>query len=609
LAGFFPTLQREELFYSGVARYAAALGNPNAELVLDDLFSVHLAVAVDLPCRLRNFIKQLPGHSPYTVDGLIDQHTLYPYHSRFVEGEIDARARLLLEGPDGRRVHGILGLMTNRLRQPRFLLCCPECAREDHDAIGVCVWRRVHQLPGVFVCPDHETILHTTNVLRLTGIKTIALDMATVSASRPILVGAHVTHPLLLRLAHSSQWLLQNVGKSRGVADLRNRYRTVLAGNGWISDNGSIRMSKLMEALKDYVGSELLAQLGCGLPQGNPDFSWVARLLRAGSNSPGPPLPQLVLLAFLDLPASKFFELEPRPPSPVVPANSARRRVAARLRAPGAAPCANPVCEAYDANFCQALSRADLSPVVHEIECDRCGFVYRWSTDLPSKRITIRTGPVWDAALRAMVRDKVTMLATMAQHLGVCWHTVKRHARRLGVWRAGWVSNKKSGGRQSQQRKNANLLRRHRAIWRKIQVEHPNARRYQLRRVALQSYRYLLRHDANWLETNSPQKRRPGGRAVDWAERDARTTEFARRAIVERLNSKERPERICLGSIARWMGIEILDQKKLAVRMPHLAQLVASVHESTSEFERRKLVWAANRIIEEGNCPTAGHSR
>lgn len=38
--------------------------------------------------------------------------------------------------------------------------CCSKCIEQDLETIGISYWRRKHQLPGLFWCPDHNTPLN-----------------------------------------------------------------------------------------------------------------------------------------------------------------------------------------------------------------------------------------------------------------------------------------------------------------------------------------------------------------------------------------------------------------------------------------------------------------
>jgi hypothetical protein len=73
-----PDLQTNELVYSVIARYSDRVNYRNATGVLRDLFgnTTWLQARGDLPGRLSNVVAAYPHGSCYTLDYLIDKHTL-----------------------------------------------------------------------------------------------------------------------------------------------------------------------------------------------------------------------------------------------------------------------------------------------------------------------------------------------------------------------------------------------------------------------------------------------------------------------------------------------------------------------------------------------------
>lgn len=78
-------------------------------------------------------------------------HTLQPY-----------RRAIASHKPE--LVHGdqndlsMIRYSAGRLARPGAYLCC-SCVEQDVKHIGVSYWRRTHQIPGVYVCPEHGRAL------------------------------------------------------------------------------------------------------------------------------------------------------------------------------------------------------------------------------------------------------------------------------------------------------------------------------------------------------------------------------------------------------------------------------------------------------------------
>src|SRR5260370_22865541 len=83
----FPDPYFDEIFYSMCARYYDKLQYSNKAGFLRDLFDKNMHPSVDLPHRLGYFVDKLPLKRFFTVDHLIDHHTLFPFYNPFLSEE------------------------------------------------------------------------------------------------------------------------------------------------------------------------------------------------------------------------------------------------------------------------------------------------------------------------------------------------------------------------------------------------------------------------------------------------------------------------------------------------------------------------------------------
>ncbi len=158
MIGFFPDPYPDELLYSVCARFADRVQYRGKSSVIRELFGTRNAVAiVDFPCRLGHLVDILPSGHHYTVDRFIDDHTLLPFYSPFCPPQRINQVREDMRGSNGCRIYGRLGILVNRPAD--WLQFCPICVNNDIQKFGECYWHRVHQLPGVKVCPIHGVFL------------------------------------------------------------------------------------------------------------------------------------------------------------------------------------------------------------------------------------------------------------------------------------------------------------------------------------------------------------------------------------------------------------------------------------------------------------------
>src|SRR5437879_10471067 len=81
----FPDPFHDELLYSICARFSDHMGYSAPHSVIIDLFGRKGFLAVtDLPSHLGRLADNLPQKDYYTVDNLIENHTLLPFYRPFL---------------------------------------------------------------------------------------------------------------------------------------------------------------------------------------------------------------------------------------------------------------------------------------------------------------------------------------------------------------------------------------------------------------------------------------------------------------------------------------------------------------------------------------------
>lgn len=95
------------------------------------------------------------------------QHTLYPYYTRFFS--INRKKSAYMLALNGNRHAGQhIGIYQSTSMDARRLRYCPQCFDEDIATYGEPYWHRLHQIPGIAVCPRHGCWLADTEIT-LTG--------------------------------------------------------------------------------------------------------------------------------------------------------------------------------------------------------------------------------------------------------------------------------------------------------------------------------------------------------------------------------------------------------------------------------------------------------
>src|SRR5258706_7622578 len=106
----FPTPYPDEILYSVCARYSDRKQYKRPQSVSIDLFGHEISAKVSLPNCLGNLVANLPPKLNYTVDRLIDNHTIFPFYEPFLPPERSYLLRKRMEGEEKKSLSILTGI-------------------------------------------------------------------------------------------------------------------------------------------------------------------------------------------------------------------------------------------------------------------------------------------------------------------------------------------------------------------------------------------------------------------------------------------------------------------------------------------------------------------
>jgi hypothetical protein len=139
------------------------------------------------------------------------------------------------------------------------------------------------------------------------------------------------------------------------------------------------------------------------------------------------------------------------------------------------------------------------------------------------------------------------------------------------------------------------LRNTHRKKWRELVAENTDAARHELGRMAITTYHWLLKYDREWLEDNSPERRKnngPGTR-VEWSKRDEEYQVAVRETAEKMLTAVGRPVQASRTAVAAKLGILALVHKN-PDKLPLTIKTLREVSESCKEYAIRRIRWATD---------------
>ncbi len=606
MIGYFPTAYPDELLYSVCARCFDRLCYPSKQSIVQELFGTRTVLAcVELPSHLDALIAALPAGHHYTTDQLIDNHTLLPFYGPFLPSDRLNRIRQDMHGNNGPTIHMRAGIMASRVPLPRWLRFCAFCVHEDRKQFDECYWHRIHQVPGVEVCPFHKTYLQNSDALTHNGKTRYEFVSAQRAVQQKALqepVSLAPSHEVLLSVALDAQWLLGQHRLSQEPQSLYQRYSRLLVNMDLATYKRRVFISEFQQKFRSYYSDDLLDMLGCKVDR-QAHENWLLRLARK-PNSAQHPLHHILLMHFLGHSAETFFDI----PSESAPFGE------------GPWPCLNPASNHYHhyrIQQCQIdYSQYSRGRPMGTFSCS-CGFIYTrtgpdGSLEDSFKLSTVKSfGRLWEERLQLLWEDETASLRGIARQLKVDPLTVKRHAMRIGLAFPRPVC-KSLPLKEAQQlhppihrKLEPDELEIRRTAWLLAMEGHPHAGTNELRRKLPGVYTWLYRNDKMWLKEHLPPMRRSRKPRfyVDWQARDTQLAQSVKETAAYLGTLPGRPTRISLAAIGRSIGQLALLQQHLE-KLPLTAKALNEAVETRDAFAVRKVLWTVDRYRQEQVYPT-----
>ncbi|KQN25813.1 hypothetical protein ASE86_06315 [Sphingomonas sp. Leaf33] len=412
-----PDRREQELLYSVVARCGRYLQAPEAGPFMRELLGRRWAIAgVGLPGHLATLVRDQPDHArDAAVDRLIDDATLFSFHTAFMPIEVRSQVREAMRG-DVSGIYTKLGLAAFKVRPPQRLRFCPDCLDAMEADFGDAWWRRDHQLPGVPVCSVHGTVLRISDVDPGDGNRHsfVAASRVVCRGDADLAIGSASDADLsrLLELATLASALLDAPPAALDHADRAKAFRARLTEAGLMRSARKVDHPALFDAFMARWGGvpDLIPGLELGEDR---ERSWLAAMVRTGRRA-AHPHQHLMLSAMLDGQGS---------------------RRADRPFGTGPWPCRNP---AADHHGCEVIRdvvvRSDRGTLYGDFAC-ACGYLYtiarRPDGTVGEPRFR-RFGPLLAPALCGALKRGGTLRGT-ARALGLDPKTLMREAAMAGV--------------------------------------------------------------------------------------------------------------------------------------------------------------------------------
>jgi len=577
MLAFFPSLFKDELLYSVLARYHKRSGNlSNKDSALDLFGKKKSYIIPDLTTDIAILFERINPFLNSSIDEWINYHTLYNYYTNFTSKEIKQSVRdKMLDCCGNNSLHYSTGQMAGTVKEPRYFRYCPSCFDEDIQMHGETYWRTYHQLPSVFICLKHSVLLEDSSLLIRQGNSAFFYpNIENGIKSNDKSNFSKVDIEMLRHFAVESS-ILNHRDYKFDQLNLLEIYHFLLYREGYVKSNGTIDQRRLEEDFIKKFKTDFLLLMQ-SFPSGVDGNCWLRAITRKHRKS-FHPVRHLLLIHFLGESVDTIEQY----------ANK-------HYRPFGRGPylCLNPAAEHY------------LHPVITDLKVTRCnktkrpvgtfscacGFVY--SRKGPDKTEEDKTkigrikmfGDAWLNKLEQLVKKDKLSYKACSRILKVDTKTIIKYSRRRNSKPINKENNIKSDLKQK---------------WLDLINQYPSLSRTALRKKDPSLYMRIYRNDKEWLKKHPPFTRETvvTNKRVDWAKRDLRMLDKVKK-VVEYLNTREKPVKITISSIAKAINQRSLLEQK-ANKLPQTISYIDSVKESVTDFQRKRIIWAVEQLKDE----------
>jgi len=574
LLPFFPIPQPDEILIHIAARYQDLRSLPSLHSPIEHFFGTPAPkLSYEFPVGLDRLSTVIPG-SHFTPEYFIAKHTMLPLYKPFLPISRSDKIIKFMCGRPISSTNTIANALSCRIKRPTHYRYCPIHAAEEIKVLGYPYFHRLHQVPGVVVCPIHRCNLETSNVATSSGRHLYSANGHTQIQNMTIISEKAVSNDFVI-FAQDAEWLLNNGMDTLSIDNLQQRYIDLLIERGLASNTGHVSSNRLVDAFLERFDDKFIDNFDSRIDPQN-RRSWLARIVQ--TNEVQHPIRHLLLLRFLDISAEEIL--------------GQRREIF--YFGSGPWQCKNKICPCFNQSvinqYQQGFTRHTKCRPMGLFRCPHCAFSYSLTTPLshsinhrPSMKV-LEYGYLWDERLKELWFDRTFMLKTICTELGVGIDTIHRQAKRLGLPKDRVKSNN-----DSTIVKNKLDIEAARATWLNLLDQHRTKSLTEMRIIAPNTYNVLLRFDVEWLRQHKPLRKLNPKKRVDWKQRDTWLCENVR-AIVERIKSEAgKPIQVTFNAIAKAIGWGEGSIQRDKQKLPAAFALIETLVESHEDFAVRRI--------------------
>ncbi|CAI3538468.1 TnsD family Tn7-like transposition protein [Clostridium neonatale] len=572
---FFPEPYEDEILYSVISRYHYYIGNTNVKNTFKELFgNINKVPTIELGGNITEICK-LINNPKYNEEYLIWNHTNLPFYYPFLNISNQNKIIEMMKRNNAQGIYAKIGIVAGGICRKKDLYYCPECAKADLKNIGETYFHRVHQIPGVKVCPEHHCLLEkymegTYNKKRINFLRISIKDLKL----NPKYEKDSEINNVLIIVAESCQYILNNNIKNINYNDIMQRYKEILKDKEFLTVNKRVRQKKLILYLNEYYSNKILNIFDSKL--NDKESNWLKIMLR-NSKEFVHPIRHILFIICIYTDIKSFINFKENNSKYIWP-------------------CLNKICKYYKENIITDIiitSDYKSRKPVGTAECPYCGFKYSRKI-MDNNRINefgrVKDfGHLWCEKLIEILESKQYNVSNIAKIMGCDYKTVVRYAGILG--KRDLIDSKITFTKNVQIIKDKSYELQYLQDILKYKKYHFKSTRTDIRKALNKQYAWLYKNNKKWLFDNLPKSNnnyicRINDR-VNWNKRDEEILLKIKKNYVKIMKSDEKI-RITKSMFGRFLGISALLDHNLD-KMPKTEKYLLAINESIEQYQERRV--------------------
>lgn len=554
-----------------------------------ELWDVVLPVtSACLPRSIDTIVQKLPPGTGITTDKLIWEHTVYPY------------VRISLPEARAKELYGMMcgqvalsagteqkaGMSGRIVPGPQYLRYCPLCVQDDIRCYGETYWHRTHQLPGVLICPEHGgPVVNSVISLQMIRWSFYPASQELCGDIRDSRSYSDNIEEKLITLAKDTVWLLEHGQMLEFKDNMVEKYHSILQTKKLMNAGGRIDHQILHEELDSFFGKDFLKLIHSDGEDTH--LHWSSKIIKKAAKIVQP-LHHLLMMRFLSGSPQEFLETEglwePYGKAPW--------------------PCHNKICPHYLEDVIADI-KIDYGNGFHKADfiCPYCGFSYHRRKAVPKEEqyaepvMTTSYGFLWNKMLEECLINKWLTITETSRILKCTKGTVYKYAAKYQFIPASKAPKKYVPPPKPRKKAETRESRRHKLM--NLICENPGISRDELRRLNSKDYEWLRTNDTKWFGAIAPPKIE---HRIDWVKRDEDYLKKLLTVIPDMIGNTDSLCPISVYSLCNAAGI---DKSKIYCDKDKLPKTIAFLEkhiETKDEWRRRKIIWAINKLKEQGKA-------